>query len=106
MSLDVWLSVDGQDVFSANITHNLAEMAREAGMYEALWRPDEIACVRAKEIEAFVAAGLADMVRRPTHYEQFDAQNGWGLYRDFLPWVAKYLEAIRKYPEAVIWISR
>jgi hypothetical protein len=30
------------EVYSANITHNLGKMADEAGVYEALWRPEEI----------------------------------------------------------------
>ena len=43
MSLDVWLNaVVKTQVFSANITHNLGKMADEAGIYKALWRPDEV----------------------------------------------------------------
>ncbi len=29
------------EVYSANITHNLGEMADKAGIYYALWRPEE-----------------------------------------------------------------
>ena len=32
-------------LYSANITHNLNTMAREAGLYECLWRPGEISAV-------------------------------------------------------------
>ena len=39
MSLDVYLMVDNERVYDANITHNLNSMASEAGCYEALWRP-------------------------------------------------------------------
>lgn len=52
MSLDVYLHYrltddDGNDhgeseVYWANITHNLGKMAREAGIYTALWRPGEM----------------------------------------------------------------
>jgi hypothetical protein len=28
-----------EEMYSANITHNLGDMASEAGIYEALWRP-------------------------------------------------------------------
>ena len=31
------------EVYSANITHNLGGMAREGGIYQACWRPEEIA---------------------------------------------------------------
>ena len=43
MSLDVYLTdAEGREVFSANITHNLGAMAKEAGIYMHLWRPDEL----------------------------------------------------------------
>lgn len=43
MSLDVYLTaVRPTEVFSANITHNLGEMADKAGIYKACWRPEEI----------------------------------------------------------------
>lgn len=44
MSLDVYLEGPPvpQDVFWANITHNLGRMADEAGIYKHLWRPEEI----------------------------------------------------------------
>lgn len=45
MSLDVYLSkevTEERTVFSANITHNLGEMADKAGIYKALWRPEDL----------------------------------------------------------------
>lgn len=38
-------------VFTANVTHNLIPMAREAGIYEACWRPGEL-------MDPFVAAEM------------------------------------------------
>lgn len=35
-------SEESNEVYSANITHNLGRMAAEAGIYEALWRPGEL----------------------------------------------------------------
>ena len=35
------------EVYSANITHNLNTMADEAGIYKHLWRPDEIKITKA-----------------------------------------------------------
>ena len=107
MSLDVYL-VDPEEgyVYSANITHNLGRMAREAGIYQHLWRPEEISLTKAGELIETLQTGLADMVRRPSHYEQFNAENGWGLYGNFLPWIAKYLEACIANPDATIEVSR
>lgn len=107
MSLDVQLTDDdGNELFSANITHNLNKMATDAGIYMHLWRPDELGITKAHELIEPVAAGLALMVAEPTRFKAFDSPNGWGLYRNFLPWIAEYLEACRKYPGANVMVSR
>lgn len=115
MSLDVWLVIDvdtGGDepeeiiLFDANITHNLNEMAEEAGIYKACWRPEEINAVHAGDIVSILEKGLADMKARPKHFEKFNSQNGWGLYEHFVPWVEKYLNACRRHPKAKICVSR
>jgi hypothetical protein len=46
------------EVYSANITHNLNTMADEAGIYEHLWRPDEIQITKAKEVCKIATNGL------------------------------------------------
>ncbi|MBB5508109.1 hypothetical protein [Paraburkholderia atlantica] len=85
MSLDVYLNdAEKGCVYSANITHNLGAMAREAGIYQHLWRPEELGITRAKELIDPVYGGLTDMIQRPSHYEQFNAANGWGLYENFV----------------------
>lgn len=110
MSLDVSLYYknDGNNtsVFRANITHNLAGMADEAGIYKHIWRPDELNITQAKDLIDPLEKGLIDLVLRPSHYTEFNAANGWGKYEDFVPWVAKYLEACKKSPGAFIDISR
>lgn len=93
-------------VFDANITHNLGKMADEAGIYYACWRPEEIGAKYAKDIIPLLEKGIEDMKARPGHYRQFDSSNGWGVYDDFMPWLDNYLEACRKYPDAVIEVSR
>lgn len=88
MSLDVMLHIGDEEVYTANITHNLNNMAEAAGIYMHLWRPEEIGITKASELIDPVEAGLADMVARPSHYEQHNAPNGWGLYKHFVPLVA------------------
>jgi hypothetical protein len=97
---------DNDCVHSANITHNLGLMAGEAGIYKALWRPEEINATQAKDIIDLLEAGLADLKARPEHYEQLNSPNGWGLYKDFVPFVEEYLQACKEYPEATIEVSR
>ena len=101
MSLDFSLMrVQETDVFSSNITHNLGKMAEEAGIYMALWRPEEIPATKAEELIPILEKGLADLKARPEHYEKFNAENGWGLYKHFVPFVEEVLGACREYPDA------
>lgn len=110
MSLDFYLQyeIDGNTigVFDVNITHNLGTMAQEAGIYYALWQPEEIGVSHAKEIVTLLEAGLRDLLARPDHFRKFDSPNGWGIYDHFLPFVEEVLEGCRKYPNAKISVSR
>ncbi len=140
MSLDVFLLrekfityEDGTEpiketeiLFDANVTHNLGDMAEEAGIYKALWRPyqlkenynipewdnvsefnfEEENIVIASELIPVIEKGLKDLKDRPEHFMQFDSPNGWGLYRNFVPFVEKYLEALKKYPKAKVEVDR
>lgn len=115
MSLDVDLYMDvdvGLDkpkrvyFFEANITHNLGKMAGEAGIYYQLWRPEEIGVKRAGEIIKPLEQGLFLMKSQREEFEKFNAKNGWGLYKHFVPWIEKYLDACKKHPNAKIEISR
>jgi hypothetical protein len=93
-------------VFHANITHNLNKMAMAAGIYEACWRPEEINATKASDIILILEKGFEDMKNRPEYYKQFNSPNGWGLYVNFLPWVKKYLDACKEYPDSIIEVSR
>lgn len=88
--------------YSTNITHNLAAMAKEAGIYEHLWRPKEIGIIKARQLIEPLRAGLALMKADPSRFEKHNAPNGWGRYVDFVPWVEKYLAACEKNPDAEI----
>lgn len=93
-------------VYSANITHNLNKMADAAGIYKHLWRPDEIGVKTAAELIEPLTEGLARLKADQTHFEQFNARNGWGLYKHFVPFVEQYLEACREHPHALVSVSR
>jgi len=111
MSLDVYLNtkdVDGNEigVYDSNITHNLTEMADKAGIYYALWRPEEKGWKQAKDIVPILEKGLTKLKAKPQYYKKFDAENGWGTYKHFVPFVEQYLEACKQYPSAEISVSR
>jgi len=94
------------EVYSANITHNLVAMAEEAGIYEHLWLPDEIGITKAAQLVEPLRAGLALMKADPPRFEKHNAKNGWGLYEHFVPWVENYLAACEKNPTADVSVSR
>ena len=103
MSLDVSLTaIKPTEVFSANITHNLGEMADAAGIYKHLWRPEEIGITKAAQLIEPLEEGLAKMKANPDEYRKYDASNGWGLYVDFVPWIESYINACKENPTAQI----
>ncbi len=107
MSLDFGL-VDDHDedsdlIFSRNITHNLAEMASEAGVYDALWCSRN---KRAKDIIPTLEVGYIRLRISPFYFAQYEAPNGWGQYKHLLKFVKECLTACKEDPEATIWISK
>ena len=107
MSLDVTLTATRPtEVYWRNITHNLNKMAMEAGIYQHLWRPEELSITRAQELIQPLTEGLARLEADPDHYRKFNAANGWGVYENFVDFVRDYLEACQNNPDAEIHVSR
>lgn len=141
MSLDVYLTrkkwtsydegktyiEDNEQLYHANVTHNLSGMAHEAGIYEVLWRPYRLkenydlpqdedydeeyefesrSITLAHELIPIIEKGLIDLKKRPEWFEKFNSPNGWGLYEHFVPFVEKYLEACKEHPSAIVEVSR
>ena len=93
-------------VYDANITHNLNTMAEKAGIYEALWRPEEIKVTKAKGLIDILENGLKDLKNRPEYFKGFNSSNGWGMYVNFVPFVEKYLIACKEFPNSDIRVCR
>lgn len=107
MSLDVSLTaVRPTGVYSANITHNLGKMADAAGIYQCLWRPEEIGIIKAAQLIEPLAKGLELLKSDPARFEAFNSPNGWGTYKHFVPFVEKYLEACKENPDADVTVGR
>lgn len=92
--------------YSANITHNLTKMAREAGIYMCLWRPEEVGITHARQLIEPLRLGIALMKSDRARFEAFNSENGWGTYVSFLPWLERYLAACEMYPDATVEVSR
>jgi hypothetical protein len=111
MSLDVSLRVTAGTVkeiecYRANITHNLGKMAQACDLYLAMWRPEEIGCVFARDIIDLLRQGIEKLISDPDEYKKLNPKNGWGDYEGLLKFAREYLQACRDYPEAKIYIDR
>lgn len=92
--------------YDGNVTHNLSKMAAEAGIYEHLWRPDEISVTRARDLVAPLRAGLDLLRADPERFKQFNPENQWGSYDGLVQFVEAYLAACENAPHATISVSR
>ena len=105
MSLDFYLE-EMQSVFDANITHNLNTMASEAGIYQALWRPEEIGATTGRDLIPRLQAGLAQLIAHPQRFKAFNPENGWGDYDGLVRLARSVLAACEDHPDAKIRVSR
>lgn len=96
---------DGE-VYWRNITHNLGEMANQAGCYEALWRPDEHGLFFAEQLIPFLEAGLTRLKADPRYFKSFNPKNGWGNYDGLIAFIEEYLVACKENPTAKVHVSR
>lgn len=94
------------ELYWRNITHNLGEMAREAGIYQHLWRPEELGITKARELVAPLRNGLRELQSDPTKFKAFNPPNGWGDYDGLVAFVRDYLLACERNLDAEIYISR
>lgn len=114
MSLDVYLEIDcdtgGEEytarLYNGNITHNLNRMAEAAGIYEELWRPNEIGITHAQQLIWPLGAGLEKLQADPEEYSKHNPSNGWGSYEGLVAFVTEYLEACKRYPKATVRVWR
>lgn len=114
MSLDISLDIEVDTghkvrtfrVFEANITHNCGRMANEAAIYHFIWRPETCNVKVAGDLIQPLQNAIKSMEEAPKRYIAFNAENGWGTYKDFLPWLKDYLQACIEYPEAKVRASR
>lgn len=93
-------------VYDRNITHNLGKMADAADVYYACWRPEERGWSKAKDLIEPLENGLKQLRDDPERYKVHNPENGWGNYEGLVAFVADYLGACRRYPEATIRVSR
>ena len=118
MSLDVYLHSsypcphcgekipDKDPCYRFNITHNLGKMAGKAGIYEVMWRPDEIGVKHAKDAIPLLKAGIHYLDNNKDECIKLNPPNGWGSYDGLLGQAMEYLSACEYNPDTVIEVSR
>lgn len=99
-------SSETNEVYSRNITHNLGQMAVAAGVYKALWRPDENGIETAAQLIEPLTKGLAKLRANPSKFEKYNPANGWGNYDLLVDFVEDYLNACRRFPHAKVSVWR
>jgi hypothetical protein len=107
MSLDVYLKeVRMTTIYECNITHNLNDMADEAGIYMHLWRPGEIGITKAFQLIEPLDNGLKLLKSDPARFKNFDSPNGWGKYKNLVEFVSEYLATCKENPDAEVSVRR
>ena len=94
------------NVYTRNITHNLGRMAKAAGIYDAMWGPDERGWTCARELIEPLRDGLAELQTEPDRFKALNPDNGWGDYDGLVEFVADYLGACLRWPNAEVSVSR
>ena len=113
MSLDVYLYVNRcencnrcDEVYHANITHNLNRMAQSAGLYDCLWKPEENGIETAEDLIPLLVSGLEKLKANPEHFKKFEDSSGWGTYQQFVQFVENYLDACDYWTNAQVEVCR
>lgn len=101
MSLDISFKCDhcgmGDDDYF-NITHNLNKMADKAGIYNVLWRPEEIGVLYAKDMVPILEEGLSKLKSNPEKFKKYNPENGWGSYDGLISFSERVLKFCIEHP--------
>ena len=109
MGLNIYLHNPKKDyevLEATQLTHNLTRMAKIAGIYQHLWRPEELDIEFAYQLIKPLKAAVKIVSKHPEYFKLFEAKNGWGTYEGFLKNITKYLYLCEKFPDYEIHVSR
>lgn len=118
MGLDIYLvKPDGEEIDTeVQLTHNLRDMAVEADVYKALWRPylltkhpdfkdhieeyqyEEQTVVTALDVLPYLTQGLLTLLSDAERFRKLNPPNGWGSYENLVNELCKYIAICNQYP--------
>jgi hypothetical protein len=87
---------------SLKATHNLVPMAKEAGLYNFLWHPEEIGISLASQLIDPLEEGIIRLKATPEKFKKLNPPNGWGSYEGFVKFCESVLRVCRNYPDSTI----
>lgn len=107
MGLDIELKeVKPCTIWAIGITHNLTAMAEAAGLYECMWRPEEISITLANQMIHPLQCGIAVMAQHKEKLKKMNPENAFGSYDILLSVAQRYLAACVENPNAEVEVSR
>lgn len=106
MSLDIYLMIGDDCVWSRNITHNVNVIAQEAGVYDFIWRADEIGIKHAKDNIRNLRSALSCFYVNYDSLAMLNPSNGWGSLDGLIDFTKAYLDACVEFPNAKIITDR
>ena len=107
MGLDLYLKeFKPCTIWAIGITHNLTAMAEAAGLYECMWRPEEMYITLASQMIHPLRCGIAVLKQDKEKLEKLNPKNGYGSYELLLSVAQRYLAACEENPNATVEACR
>lgn len=112
MSLDIalvaYLDLGGKEkrrvpLHSQNCTHNVTDMWRKAGVYDALYNSDGTI---AKQWLPTLWDGAQDMATKRDEYVKLNPMNQWGDFDGALRFLRQWIRVCEEMPLAIIEVSK
>lgn len=97
---NILINRNGFYIFTHKVSMELLELACHSGLYDAVWRPDNIGATIAEHIIAPLTEGLIELTSNPQLYMLYAPSSD--MYRTFLKHISLYLKACMANPNAKI----
>ena len=97
---------ESRSVHTANITHNLADLALTLRVYGVLWKPEEYGIVKAEQLIPYLENAISNLRNNEMSCKRYEAVNGWGTTDQFLEFLTDLTQSCYLYPKAIVKSSR
>ena len=98
-------AIERWNFFVSRIDEDISVLARTAGVYDALFLPERINAEYARQLIGPIFTGLTVLNGSREFLRESRDEGGKAAYDAFVPWLEKYLSALRKFPGALIEVQ-